>query len=304
MGRRIVGTRLKADISLLLITAMWGSSYLFSKHIFANGIDELTLIALRMFIAFILGLILFRKKLPKLNSEIIKKSFILGFVMFVTFALLLSGVNRTSAANAAFVNSLSVIIVPILSSILVKRFPKGNVIIGAAMAIIGVGLITLGNDLTIGIGEVLCIGSAFFEAIYILLTGRIVKDSDPILIAVFQIGFICIFSTIAAFIFESPTLPSSIDVWLSVLYLAVFCSALPLIVQTRAQQYTTPSHTAIILSTEPVFTTIFSTIVYKAMLPFRGVLGVVIVMVGVFNTIIGFKNIRGMVNSSEPVPEE
>jgi drug/metabolite transporter (DMT)-like permease len=288
----LMSKRIKADIALLSITLMWGSSYLFTKYIFASGMGEFTIVALRMFIAFVLCLMFFWKKMRKVDLKVIKKSLIIGFFMFIVYAFLMAGINRTTTTNAAFVNSLSVIIVPMLSFILAKRFPAGNVLTGAALAIIGVGLITIDNKFGIGIGELLCFVSAFAEAVHIILNGRIVKDSDPILVAVFQIGFICLFSTISAFIFEEPALPSSINIWLSVLYLSVFSSALPLLIQTKAQQYTLPSHTAIILSMEPVFTTIFSAIIYGTMPSLQGIVGIFVVMFSVFITIIGLANIR------------
>ena len=58
---------------------------------------------------------------------------------------------------------------------------------------------------------------------------------------------------ILAFIFEEPCLPQSTGCWISVCFLAIFCTGIAYIAQAVAQQYTTATHVGIIFTLEPVF---------------------------------------------------
>ena len=286
MNKRII-----ADFSLFIVTIFWGSSYFFTKYLFDRENSEFTIILLRYALAFLVSLCIYMKRVFQTDFKTVKKAFLLAFIMFCMYGFLMFGVNRTTALNAAFVNSLSIVIIPITSVLLTKKFPHKNVFIGAIFAITGVGMITLKDNFSLGMGDMLCFFSALFEALHITLTGRLAKNSDAFVIGTLQMGFISIFSLVFAFLFEKPVLPDTMGEWLSIIYLVLFCSALPILVQSKAQQFTTPSHTGIVYSTEPIFTTIISVIFTGMMLPLRGIIGALIALCGVFNTIIGFNNI-------------
>ncbi|SDK13127.1 DMT family transporter [Natronincola ferrireducens] len=283
-------TQLKADLMMLMVTAIWGSSYLFMK-MGLNTIQEFNFIGLRFGIAFILSAIVFHKRLMKAEFKTVKYAFILGSILFSVFAAITLGLKTTTASNAGFLVSLTVIFVPILSAVFLKKIPEKRICLGACLAVLGIALLTLNSQFIINTGDLLCILGALFFAIHIIVTGKLTKDVDSIMLGVLQLGFTGGWGFILAFVLETPTLPNTSEAWLAVLALSILCSAIGFTLQTVAQKYTTPTHIGLIFSLEPVFTAVFAFIFIGEMLSIRGYIGAVIVLLGVVNAEIDFKNI-------------
>ncbi|MED3564008.1 DMT family transporter, partial [Bacillus xiapuensis] len=149
-------TQLRADLMLLLITFFWGSSILLTK-IGLQYMQEYNLIALRFFIAFLISGIVFFKHLLKMNVQTLKYAFILACILFFVYVFATFGTKYTSISNAGFLMSLAVIFIPIISIIFLKQRPEKKVISAIALALVGIGLLTLNNQFSIGYGDVLCI---------------------------------------------------------------------------------------------------------------------------------------------------
>ncbi|MGQ0454323.1 DMT family transporter, partial [Bacillus sp. SS-TM] len=164
----------------------------------------------------------------------------LASVLFIVYIFATFGTKYTSVSNAGFLLCLTVIFIPILSAIFLKHIPEKKVIVGIILTIIGIGLLTLTSEFKIGNGDIFCILSALFYAIHVIITGSVTKHVNSIALGVVQLGFVGLFSLIFSFIIETPKLPSTINSWLIILALSIFCTAVAFIVQVIAQQYTTP----------------------------------------------------------------
>ena len=141
---------------MLIVTILWGSSYLFMKM----GLDSLqvfNLIALRFGIAFILAGAVFYKRLIHINFKTFFYGFILGTILFLSISVVTIGLKFTSISNAGFLFSLSVVFVPLLLAIFFKIKPEKKVVIGVGIAIIGIALLTFNNELKINSGDYLII---------------------------------------------------------------------------------------------------------------------------------------------------
>jgi drug/metabolite transporter (DMT)-like permease len=71
------------------------------------------------------------------------------------------------------------------------------------------------------------------------------------------------------------------ELLLGILICAVFATAMAFSIQLWAQQYTTPSHAAILFTLEPVFASITSYIVIRERLGGRALLGAAFVLAGI-----------------------
>jgi drug/metabolite transporter (DMT)-like permease len=268
--------QLKADLAMLLVTLFWGSSYLFMQM----GIADLQIfnfIALRFLLAFLLAALFFRRRILHTDRKTLGKAFVLGSLLFGVFVTITTGLKTTTASQAGFLVSLTVIFVPLLS-ILLRQIPPLRVFFGAFFSLIGIGLLTLNSQLEMSRGDILCILGALCYAIHIIFTGRWAKQSNPLQLGVYQLGFTGLLGLLFSLALETPRLPETPEAWLAVLMLGIFCSAVGFVVQTIAQQYTTPTHTALIFSLEPVFAVAIAFVATGEVLSLRGYIGAALVL--------------------------
>lgn len=251
--------QLKANLLLVIVTMFWGMSYMFM----VMGLETLEVfntVALRSLIAFILAGLIFYKKLMKLDKKIVLYGLIQGFFLVGAIGFPMIGVMTTPTANAGFLVSLTVVLVPIMTSIIDKKLPTRTVCIAIICTMIGIIILTFNSSLTLQIGDIFCLLTAFSYSIYIVLNGKFTKNVDSLAFGIYQMGFAAIISGCICLLFETPQIPSTSNSWIAVLGLGILCSAFGFIGQTVAQQYTTPTHTGLIFSLEPIFAAIFAII--------------------------------------------
>ncbi len=270
----------KADFMLGIVAMTWGSSYLLMK-IGLGGISPYTIIALRFGIAFIAVALLFAKRLKNTTKKIIMHSALLGLMLFGLFAFLLHGMQSTTASNAGFLTSTTVVFVPIFNALIIKKMPARPVIAGCLVTLTGIALLSLQGSLVLHSGDALCLIGAVSYAFYIILTDVYSKKEEGLLLGIWQLGFAALYGFIMSLIFETPSLPQSMAQWGAILGLALICSGFGFVVQPVAQKYTTPEHTGLLFALEPVFSAVLAYIFIGEKLSTQGYTGAVLVMLGV-----------------------
>lgn len=111
---------LKAELLLLVVTLFWGSSYIFMK-MGLGTLGEFNLIALRFGLAFILAVMIFHKRLRRVDIKTLKYGALLGFLLLGVFTCITFGLQTTTTSNAGFLVALTVIFVPILDRVIFKK---------------------------------------------------------------------------------------------------------------------------------------------------------------------------------------
>lgn len=277
-------TQRRADGCIIMIAMAWGASYLMMKTAL-RGIGPFNIVALRFGIAFLVTLLIFIKRLREVNRYIIGCSAMLGFILFFIFSFLTHGLVTTQASMAGFLTSTTVVFVPVLQVVLTRKYPPKQVIAGIFLTIIGVALQTIQGSLSFNIGDLFCLITAFLYACHILTMDRLIDKFDGLLIGICQLGFVSIYAWIASYIFEQPCLPGNAEQWGSIIGLSLFCSAFGFVMQPVAQKYTTPEHTGLMLSLEPVFSAVLSFVFIHERLSLRGYMGAFLILCGIFITI-------------------
>ncbi|KRQ86598.1 putative DMT superfamily transporter inner membrane protein [Caloramator mitchellensis] len=273
-------TNLKATVILIIVTMFWGATYFLTK-LGLNDVKPFTLIALRFVIAFLVAAIVFYKQLIKSDKKILKFSIALSLLLFFVFISMTIGLKYTSASNAGFLVSLSVVLIPMISFFITKQMIERKVIIGVLMATIGIALLTINGRFEISKGDILIISCAILYAFHVVLTDIFTKEVDSIALGTLQLGFVGLLSSIIAIIVEKPMLPRNGLTWAVVILLSIFCTAFGYIAQTYAQKYVSASHTGLILSLESVFSAIFSFTFLEETLSIRGYIGAIILLFSV-----------------------
>ena len=271
--------QLQADLSLLFITAIWGTTFVIVKAGVAE-LPPLTFIALRFWLAFAILLALFGRRLLKMNRRLALAGASIGFFLFAGFACQTAGLQFTTASKSGFITGLSVIFVPFLAWILIGHPPGRNSVIGVILATIGLGMLSLQNGLAIGLGDLLTLASCIGFALQIVLIAKYSPDHDPMALTTIQIGVVAILSTASAFFVEGvPTVipPTSL---LAAIFTGVIATALVFAIQNKAQAYTTPTRTALIFVLEPVFAAVFAYVWAGETFTERVLIGGLLIVIG------------------------
>lgn len=241
-----------AEALLVLALGLRGSSLLFSK-VAMESMGPFTLLGIRFLISFAVIALIFNKKMRGITKSTILKGMAIGAGFFVTMTFELNGLQTTPSSTTAFLENSAVVIIPLMAAAVRHYKPQTTALISAAIALTGVGFLTLkGSHLYFTHGELLVLGSAFGYAITVLITDKATEDEDAFQLGVLQLFFIGAFGMIAAFIFEQPALPSTAVEWRAILYLALVCSGVGFTVQPLAQKYTTPERTGLFTALNPL----------------------------------------------------
>jgi drug/metabolite transporter (DMT)-like permease len=193
------------------------------------------------------------------------------------------GIMYTSLSNAGFLCGLTVVITPVLAFLIFRKKPEKKLLIVLVMALVGICLLTLGDNMRPALGDLFCIICAFAYAVDLLITEAAVKrpDVDAYQLGVCQLGFTGLFMLILSAIFEKPALPTAPGVWASLLFLTIFCTGIAFVVQAVAQQYTEASRVGVIFALEPVFAGLTAFVFANEVLSGRAYAGAVILILGI-----------------------
>lgn len=241
-----------ADLSLLLVAIIWGSGFVATK----NALDLMTpfyIMGFRFTIAAVALTIISFKRLKKATKLDVKAGIIVGFFMFLGFAFQTVGLKYTTAGIQAFITASNVVMVPFLYWMLSKKRPDNYEMFGAFLCFIGIGVLSLDNNLNIGLGEFLTFFCAIGYALQIVAVGHYANEVDPFVLSTVQLYFAAIVSFIIAFIFEPKLTVITNDMIFPIVYLGIFSSMIAFLIQNIAQRHTSSTHAAIILSMEAVF---------------------------------------------------
>lgn len=191
------------------------------------------------------------------------------------------GMTETTASKQAFLIGAYVLIVPFLGWVINNKKPGVFAAIGAIMAVIGIGLLTINDSFSIGMGDVISIISSFFFAIHMILIERYSKECDPIVSTIIQFGLTSIIFVVLTFLFESFSMKPDTHSIFGLVYIVVFSTVVAFLVQNIAQKYLSASSTALILSMETAFGGIFSVLLLHDRITIRMLIGGIIILLGI-----------------------
>jgi drug/metabolite transporter (DMT)-like permease len=271
----------KANVLMVIVTIFWGLSYTFM----VLGLEVLqayNVVALRCLIAFIIAGLIFYKKMIHTNIKTITYAAIQGVLLFIVFALSLFGLELTSASNAGFILSLTVVLVPIFSSIVEKSLPSRAVRIAIICTLVGISILTIQDSLTFNLGDLFIAIAAISYSIYLILNSKFTKQVESISYGVYQLGFAGIIAVILCLLFEVPQIPDTSLGWIAILGLGIICTAFCFIAQSVVQQYTSPTHTGLIFSLEPIFASIFAVLFLGELITVQLLVGGTLILAGNF----------------------
>ncbi|MBW4578816.1 MAG: DMT family transporter [Tildeniella nuda ZEHNDER 1965/U140] len=236
---------------LIATTLIWGTTFPVVKATVVS-ITPLSLIAIR----FALAALVFVPWLRPFNARLLRDGVLLGLAYLASYIALTVGVETIAAGRAAFMLSLSVILVPLLGLFLGRRLQIMG-LVAAVLAIVGIGIMSWDGG-GLSIGDLWVFGGALSYAIYILLLESALKRHPPLTLSAVQLVFVAGVTVIWAAPEMMTQLPAIAAHWGQLLYLGLVVTAATTITQAVAQQWVSAHETALLYTLEPVFAAIFS----------------------------------------------
>lgn len=270
--------KFKGELGLLIVAIIWGSGFV-ASDIALNYFTPIEVMTIRFFVAAIIMSIIFFKHIKKADKKNIIYGMIIGSILYTAFLLQTIGLKHTTPSKNAFITSINVVIVPFIGLIFFKRKLSSNSILGAILAVIGIGVISIESSLSVNIGDFLTLLCAFAFAFHIFLIGEFLKrGANPILLTSIQLITAFIISVfVLGFNLEVKLAPLQTNAILATIYLGVMSTCVAFFLQTISQKHTTETKAAIILCTEAIFGAVFSVIMLGEQLKPRTILGCVII---------------------------
>ncbi len=238
--------------ALFLAALIWGISFVLMDFTLAS-VPTLYILAIRFSGAAVILLIAGARGLKKLDRGYVGYGALMGVVLFLAYAFQTYGLERTTPGKNAFLTVFYCIIVPFLYWLVNKKRPDRYNITAAFIGLVGVGLISLDNRLTLGLGDGLTLICGLLFAVHIIVTHRALEGRSVVLLTMLQFAAAGILAGILALIFEPA--PRSIPVntiWM-LAFMTVVSTALCLFLQVFGQKHTPPAQASVIMTFEAVF---------------------------------------------------
>lgn len=270
-----------SEFLLAAVLVARATACMFSK-LLLESMGSFTLIALRSLLAFAFLLLIFRKRLKEVSRAQLRGGFLLGLAFFVIMAFELTGLRFTTSVAISFEENTAVAIVPLLMIFITKKAPSQNTVLRVLLAFTGVVLLCFRPEgFLFNIGDVFGILTAVSYAGAILLTSRLAKHGDPLLLGIFEVGFMGLLSVLPALLFETPSLPRNGTEWGYLLYLALVCSSFGFTLQPLAQRGTTEERAGAFTALIPVTAAVLGAVFLHETLTPKGVIGGILIIVSI-----------------------
>jgi drug/metabolite transporter (DMT)-like permease len=239
-----------SSVALMAVALIWGGAFLSMKGTLER-LDVNSFLAWRFLIATLLLILIRPSVLKKINFPFFKKGVILGLFLSSGYIFQSFGLTLTTVSNTGFITGLYVVFTPLIAAVILRKNITLVEWFAVLIATIGLALLSL-NGLQFGLGEFLVLVSALLFAFHIVGLGEWSRGLDAYALTVLQLGTCAVVAFFASFKsgFKAP--PDS-GVWWSIIYTAVFATALAFIIQTWAQSFIAPSTVGVILAAEVVF---------------------------------------------------
>ncbi|WCK54465.1 EamA family transporter [Aneurinibacillus sp. Ricciae_BoGa-3] len=270
-----------ADISLLLVALIWGSTYSISKDIVAT-IPVFEFLFIRFTLTVLLMLPFTVRLVWRATAATWINGLIFGLFLLIIYSLETFGVVYTSASNAGFIISLCVVLVPIVDSIVYRKLPRISLMGAVLLSTVGTGLLTLKAAYVFNPGDFLILGAALFRAIQMTVTKKLTegKEIEPGALTTIQLLVVAVGAGIISFAQHPASVQLSPKFWLITGYLAVFATIFAFYVQLVMIRRTSPARVALLLSSEPLFGAMFAMLLMGEHLSFGSLIGGACIILG------------------------
>ncbi len=275
---------LKAHLLLVFVTFVWGATFVSIKEALHES-TPLTFNAVRMALAALILLMIFRKRLRNLQRGAVLGGMLVGVFLWIGYEFQTPGLQYTTASKSAFLTGMSVVLVPLFLMIFWRRHVNHWSLGGVGIALVGLYLLTIpageSGFSSVNRGDILTMICAIGFAFQIIFVGRVTHKYPFAPVVTIEACTCAVLMILSAPVLERPHIIFSGQVIWAILVTGILGTALGFGAQGWAQQFTPPTHTALIFALEPVFALGASYVLIGERLGLRAGVGAALILAGV-----------------------
>ncbi|MGC1420772.1 MAG: DMT family transporter [Terracidiphilus sp.] len=292
--------KLRAYLLMTFVVAVWGSTFVLIKGALTDSTPA-AFNLIRMTLAFALLAVAYHRYWHTLRRTHILSGAVVGLCLAVGYQFQTIGLVRTTPSKSAFITGLVVVLVPLFSIAPSLRppgahAPRWNAFLGAALAFIGILFLTappagsgsssnfasLLPDLSsINLGDILTFGCSIGFAFHCIALGHVSPRIPFQPLAILQVGFCALFMAISLPLIEHPHIHFTVRLITALVIAAALATAAAFSIQSWAQSILPSTHTALLLTLEPVFAWITSYFITGERLGLVPAAGAILILSGI-----------------------
>lgn len=264
---------LKADFLLIIVTLLAAAGWIFSKETL-QGLPPILFIGIRFLLAGLVLAMIGRRAFSSLSFLALKRSLLTGSVFAIAMMFWIMGLfNARHVGEGAFITSMGVVLVPVMARWIFGDRPTLNTWLALPIAIIGLAMLSLNNGFHLDSGQLLFLIAATIFALHFNLNSRMVAEVPALVLTSIQLVVVGTVSLVVSW--NSEVWPNHVsnNIWGWLLASAIIATSLRFYMQTFAQGLAPASHTAVILTLEPIWTTLLAAIWFGETMSLTQVIG-------------------------------
>jgi drug/metabolite transporter (DMT)-like permease len=289
--------RLKADLTLLLVSIIWGSAFVAQRvagemgsvYLF-NGVRYL--LAALVVLPWAVRVSRNSSRSQGISVEQYQWMLIAGFFLFAGSGFQQVGLLYTTAGNAGFITSLYVVLVPIVLFLVWREKFHWMAALAVILAGVGVFLLSTGGTFEVRKGDAIELVGAVAWTLHVIILGKYAARFESISFSVGQL-IVCGCLNLGIGLLFEPWVPLTGSLILAIVYTAFFSLGLCYTLQIWAQRHTPPADAALILSLESVFSVLSGWLILNETLRGIQILGCGLIFLAVLLSQFKEWNLRG-----------
>ncbi|MDW6001834.1 DMT family transporter [Vibrio mangrovi] len=278
------------EILLLLVALCWGTSYGLTQSALLYS-AVLPFIAVRFSMTTLCLLPVVIRDFRRGMNRDWKVSIPTGLVLSAIFFCEVFGVFYTSAAKAAFLISLTVVLTAIAEAGINKQRVSRVLVMLTVCSVLGVLLLTgyQGVSFSFNSGDYLILSAAILRALMTTLTRQLTKGKiiTTATLTALQSGIVALMAIVTSLLsmpVSALKLPTEPEFWLTVVYLVLCCTLFAFYVQNDALRKISPTRVALLMGSEPLFGALFAIFWLQESLSWSQWLGGIMILFSVIMT--------------------
>ena len=282
--------QLLGSLILLIVAVIWGTAFAFQR-MGTGVIGPMTFTASRMTLSAVaVGFVSFLIKDPEMadaaGSSARRRDTLTGGVLcglFLVSATLFQqiGIAYTTAGKAGFITALYILLVPIISTVFLRKPSSWIVWIAVLLGLAGMYLLCMTEGFSLARGDALvCVCAMLFTG-HILCCDRFAGRGNPVRISAIQFVTASVVSWTLAFIFETPSVEAIRSALVPILYCGLASGGIGYTLQIVAQRFTNPTVASLLMSFESVFAVLGGAVLLHESMSTRELLGCMVMFIAI-----------------------